>query len=156
MAFRLKYHFSFLYLFFVILTNCQFKESTNTHGILFLENRANKLIVKKSNKNDVINIIGQPHTKSINNENEWIYIERVLVKGDYHNLGRNMLKTNNVLILQFNKYGILANKQMLNKSDIEKLNFAKNTTYNKLSQKSFVEKLLSSLKAKMYSNSANK
>ena len=106
--------------------------------------------------NDVLNIIGQPHSKSINNENEWIYIERVLVKGDYHNLGRNILKTNNVLILQFNKYGILTNKQMLNKSDIEKLNFAKNTTYNKLSQKSFVEKLLSSLKAKMYSNSANK
>ena len=45
---------------------------------------------------------------------------------------------------------------MLNKSDIEKLNFAKNTTSNKLSQKSFVEKLLSSLKAKMYSNSNNK
>ena len=131
-------------------------ESANTHGIVFLDNRSNKLIVNETNMNDVLNIIGQPHSKSINNENEWIYIERVLVKGDYHNLGRNMLKTNNVLILQFNKYGILANKQMLNKNDIEKLNFAKNTTYNKLSQKSFVEKLLSSLKAKMYSNSANK
>ena len=157
MLFKNRYHKYFILLFILFtFSNCQMHESANTHGIVFLENRSNKLIVNETNMNDVLNIIGQPHSKSINNENEWIYIERVLVKGDYHNLGRNMLKTNNVLILQFNKYGILANKQMLNKSDIEKLNFAKNTTYNKLSQKSFVEKLLSSLKAKMYSNSANK
>ena len=157
MLFKNRYHKYFILLFILFtFSNCQMRESANTHGIVFLENRSNKLIVNETNMNDVLNIIGQPHSKSINNENEWIYIERVLVKGDYHNLGRNMLKTNNVLILQFNKYGILANKQILNKSDIEKLNFAKNTTYNKLSQKSFVEKLLSSLKAKMYSNSANK
>ena len=157
MLFKNRYHKYFILLFILItFSNCQMYESSNTHGIVFLDNRSNKLIVNETNMNDVLNIIGQPHSKSINNENEWIYIERVLVKGDYHNLGRNILKSNNVLILQFNKYGILTNKQMLNKSDIEKLNFAKNTTYNKLSQKSFVEKLLSSLKAKMYSNSANK
>ena len=26
------------------------------------------------------------------NENEWIYIERVLTKGEYHKLGQNVLK----------------------------------------------------------------
>jgi len=150
MAFRLKYHFSFLYLFFVILTNCQFKESTNTHGILFLENRANKLIVKKSNKNDVINIIGQPHTKSINNENEWIYIERVLTKGEYHKLGRNILKSNNVLYLVFDKYGVLENKKLFKKGDLKKIAFSDKETTNDLTKKSFIEGLFSSLKAKMY------
>ncbi len=150
MAFRLKYHFSFLYLFFAILTNCQFKESTNTHGILFLENRANKLIVKKSNKNDVINIIGQPHTKSINNENEWIYIERVLTKGEYHKLGRNILKSNNVLYLVFDKYGVLENKKLFKKDDLKKIAFSDKETTNDLTKKSFIEGLFSSLKAKMY------
>ena len=37
-------------------------------------NRLNKLSINKTNKNDVINIIGQPHYKSISNENEWIYV----------------------------------------------------------------------------------
>ena len=118
MFFKIKYHSKFIYLFlFIFFTNCQFYEASNTHGILFLENRSNKLIIKKSNKNDAINIIGQPHSKSIENENEWIYIERVLTKGAYHKLGQNILKSNNVLVLTFDKYGILKEKQFLNKND---------------------------------------
>ena len=69
---------------------------------LFLENRSNKLVLNTSNKNDVIKIFGEPHTVSFKNDNEWIYIERVLSKGEYHKLGQNILKTNNVLILSFN------------------------------------------------------
>ena len=138
------------------MTNCQLHESSNTHGIVFLDNRSNKLIINETNKNDVISVIGQPHSKSINNENQWIYIERVLIKGDYHKLGRNVLKTNNVLILGFNKYGILKEKQLLKKEDIEKLTFAKNTTTNELTQLNIIEKLLSSLRQKMYSNSGKK
>jgi len=150
MVFRLKYHSIFVYLFFVILTNCQFNESTNTHGILFLENRSNKLIVKKTNKNDVINIIGYPHSKSISNENEWIYIERVLTKGEYHKLGQNILKSNNVLYLVFDKYGVLENKELFKKEQINKIVFSKKETTNDLSKKSFIEGLFSSLKSKMY------
>jgi outer membrane protein assembly factor BamE (lipoprotein component of BamABCDE complex) len=150
MAFRLKYHSIFIYLFFVILTNCQFNEATNTHGILFLENRSDKLIVKKTNKNDVINIIGYPHSKSISNENEWIYIERVLTKGEYHKLGQNILKSNNVLYLVFDKYGVLENKELFKKEQINKIVFSKKETTNDLSKKSFIEGLFSSLKSKMY------
>ena len=39
---------------------------------------------------------------------------------------------------------------MLKKEDIEKVSFAENITSNEITQKSFVEKFLSSLKAKMY------
>ena len=80
----------------IILLNCQLNEPTKNHGIIFLENRANKLVVNKSNKNDVIKIIGQPHTKSVDNENNWIYFERVLTKGNFHKLGQNIIKTNNL------------------------------------------------------------
>ena len=111
MSFKFKNHLKILYTFFlIILTNCQLKDSSNTHGIIFLENRAEKLIIKNSNKNDVIKIIGQPHSKSLNNDDEWIYIERVFVKGDYHKLGQHILKTNNILFLEFDKFGILINK----------------------------------------------
>jgi len=151
MFFKIKYHAKFLYLFFfILLTNCQFYEASNTHGILFLENRSNKLIVKKSNKNDAINIIGQPHSKSIENENEWIYIERIFVKGEYHKLGQHVLKSSNVLLLEFDKYGILINKNFFDKEDLNKVAFSKDATDNDLSKRSVIEGLFSSLKAKMY------
>lgn len=126
------------------------KESTNTHGILFLENRANKLVINKSNKNDVLDIIGQPHSKSIDSKNEWIYIERVFVKGKYHRLGQNILKTNNVLYLAFDKYGVLKKKELIDKKAIQKIAFSTKETGNDLSKDSFVEKLFSSLRSKMY------
>ena len=72
-----------------------------------MENRSNKLIINKTNANDVINILGQPHSKSVDNVNQWIYIERTLSKGKLHKLGQNVLKTSNVLLLSFNKYGVL-------------------------------------------------
>ena len=95
---------------FIILIGCQLQEPTKNHGIIFLKNRSESLIVNKSNKNDVLKVIGQPHSKSISNENEWFYIERVLTKGEYHKLGQNVLKTNNVLVIKFDKYGILKDK----------------------------------------------
>lgn len=126
--------------------------STKNHGILFLENRAKKIQINANNKNDVIKIIGQPHTKSITDEDNWIYIERVMSKGSYHKLGKNVLKTNNVLILTFNKYGILVDKNLLNKDDINKMSFTKKITENNLSKKSFVQSFLASVKSKMYQN----
>jgi len=137
---------------FLILVGCQLQEPTKKHGILFLKNRSDKLTLNVSNKNDAINIIGQPHSKSINNQNEWFYIERVLTKGRYHKLGKNVLKTNNILVLSFDKYGILKNKNFLNKDYKNKLSFSKNKTENELSKRSFVENFLNSVKAKMYGN----
>ena len=134
------------------MLNCQLQEPTKNHGIVFLENRANKLTINKNNKNDVLNIIGQPHSKSINNEDKWIYMERILTKGEYHKLGQNVLKANNILILEFDKYGILKTKELLKKEDIKKLSFSNKITENEITQKSFVEKLLNSIKQKMYGN----
>ena len=151
MCFRLKYHFNlFLLLVFFILIGCKLQEPTKNHGILFLKNRADKLTVNVSNKNDVLSIIGSPHSKSISNDDDWIYIERVLTKGEFLKLGQNTLKTNNVLVLSFDKYGVLKEKYLIDKNDKNKLAFSKNSTENKLSQASFIEKFLQSLKTKMY------
>lgn len=153
MFFKIKNHINYFLVFsFIILINCQLQEPYKNHGIVFLENRAKKLLVETSNKNDVIKIIGQPHSKSINNENEWIYFERVITKGEFHRLGQNVLKSNNVLILSFDKYGVLKNKKLLDKNDKKKIAFSKGETKNELTKKSFVEKFLSSVRSKMYSN----
>ena len=150
-------HFKIFYLksiyilsFFILLLGCQLKEPQQNHGILFLENRSAKLKVDVSNQNDVIKSIGHPHSKSINDENEWFFVERTLTKGEFHKLGKNILKESNILILKFDKYGILKEKMLLTKEDIKKLSFSDKETSNELSQKSFVQKFLSSLRDKMY------
>ena len=117
-----------------------------------MKNRSEKLVINQSNTNDVIKIIGNPHSKSINNKYEWIYVERILTKGKYHKLGKSVLKTNNVLVLTFDKYGVLKSKKIYAKEDKKKVRFSDKETENDITQKSFVERFLSSVKEKMYSN----
>tara|TARA_X000000950_G_C13455732_1_gene473818 strand:- start:98 stop:562 length:465 start_codon:yes stop_codon:yes gene_type:complete len=148
-----KYHNRVLFLILLLtLNNCQLKDPDKTHGINFLNNRANQLVINKSNKNDVIKILGNPHSKSISNENEWIYIERVLTKGKLYKMGQNILKENNVLVINFNKYGLISKKNLLNKDDLKKIKFSKKITQTELSKKSFTERFLTSIKEKMYGN----
>ena len=149
MIFFNKKHIIIILLF---LSSCQLQEPSNKHGILFLENRSSQLKIAKHNKNDVIELLGSPHSKSINSEDGWIYIERIFVKGDFHKLGQNILKENNVLVLSFDKYGILNDKKFLSKKDINELKFSKKETTNDLVESSFVERFLNSIKSKMYSN----
>jgi outer membrane protein assembly factor BamE (lipoprotein component of BamABCDE complex) len=153
MFFNIKNHFKLYQLFtFLILIGCQLQEPLKTHGIIYLENRAQKLTIMKSNKNDVIKIMGRPQIKSDGIDNTWIYVERILSKGKYHKLGQHIVKENKVLILNFDKYGVLNKKKLLNKEDINKITFSDKETQNEMSQKSFVQKFLQSIKQKMYTN----
>jgi outer membrane protein assembly factor BamE (lipoprotein component of BamABCDE complex) len=151
MTFGFKYHLkNILFSIFFILLSCQLQDPDKNHGILFLDNRSDKLTVNKTNKNDVIKILGQPHTKTFNEDDIWIYIERTLSKGKYHKLGRHKLKTNNTLILNFDKYGVLKSKDFYDKNNINQIKFSEKTTTNDLRKKSFVENFLQSVKNKMY------
>ena len=82
-----------------ILSHCQLKEPIKGHGINFLENRSNKIAINKSNKNDVIAVLGNPHTTSIDDENLWFYFDRKLSGGTIVTLGDRDLLENNVLVL---------------------------------------------------------
>ena len=150
--FFFKYHFKIIIILSIILSGCKVQDPLKSHGILYLENRAKKLTINKTNKNDVVRIIGQPHIKSELESNSWIYLERTLSKGKYHELGRHKLSENNVLVLDFNKFGILKGKEFLKKEDINKIKFSKKETENDLSKKSFVQSFLQSIKQKMYGN----
>ena len=152
MSFIKRKHTSVLYIiiFSFFLYNCQLKEPKKPHGVNFLENREKVLIVGKTNKNDVIKIIGNPHSTSLTNGDVWIYFERTIVKGKLIKLGKNILKENNILQLKFNKYGILSKKIILNKEQMNKVNYSKRETKNDITKKSFVGKFLSSIKQKMY------
>ena len=78
-----------------------------SHGIIFLDKRESLIKTNISNKNDVINVLGQPHVKSIKDENTWFYIERTKIRGGVHKLGKDEFLNNNVLVVKFNKLGVL-------------------------------------------------
>ena len=58
----------------------------------------------------------------------------------------------NVLVVKFNQYGILEEKILYNKKDMNKYKFAEAVTENEIRKGNFIESFLSSIRAKMYSN----
>ena len=140
--------FYFLIILFLVIS-CQRQEVIKTHGIAYLENREKLLTVNKSNKNDVIEIFGQPATKGMNDDNLWIYIERTRTRGKLLKLGRNYLRKNNVLILEFSKLGVLTKKEFYDKEKMNKIKFAKTVTKNDLKKENFIYSFLTSVRQKM-------
>jgi len=140
---------SLIFFILITLSSCSRNEVIKTHGVSYLENREKLIIVDKSNKNDAIGIFGQPSTKGMTDENLWIYIERTLTRGKLLKLGRNYLKKNNVLVLEFDKYGILKRKEFYDMSDMKKINFAKDITENEIKKENFIYGFLSSIRQKM-------
>ena len=119
-------HITYLNIFILFfLVNCSLKEPYKNHGINFLDNKFKILNINKTNKNDALKIIGRPHSYSINNDNIWYYFERQTTKGDFHKLGKNILVKNNVLKLEFDKYGVLKDKSIIDKEEMNKIRISK-------------------------------
>jgi len=133
----------------LLLSNCQRNPVINTHGVAFLDKKQKNLIVDKTNKNDVKKFLGHPSTVSTFDNSIWIYIERTITRGKLLKFGQNITYKNNVLALEFNEYGILTKKDFYNKSQINKINFIKDTTETITREKSFVYSFLSSLRQKI-------
>ena len=138
-----------LILFLTFIYGCQQNAVVKTHGVAYLNKREKLIIVNKTNKNDTISILGQPSTKGLVDDNLWIYIERTRTRGKLLKLGRNYLKKNNVLVLEFDKYGILKKKDFFNREDMKKVKFAKDVTENELRKENFIYSFLSSVRQKM-------
>ena len=142
-------HRIFIILSLFLIISCQRNEVIKTHGIAYLEKREKLIAVNKSNKNDTIAIFGQPSTKGMVDDNLWIYIERTQTRGKLLKLGRNYLLKNNVLILEFDKYGIVQRKEFYDKTEMNKISFAKDETENELRKENFIYSFLSSVRQKM-------
>ena len=138
-----------LLILLIIISACQRKEVIKTHGISYLEKREKLIFVNKSNKNDVVKIFGQPSTKGMTDENLWIYVERTITRGKLLKLGRNLIKKNNVLVLEFDRYGILKKKEFYNMEDMKEITFTKNITENEIRKENFIYSFLSSVRQKM-------
>ena len=145
----MKINILFLSIIFILITNCQRNEVIKTHGISYLEKREKLILVNKSNKNDTIKVLGHPATKGMTDENLWIYVERTLTRGKFLDLGKNILKKNNVLVLEFDEYGVLKKKEFYNLQDMKKVTFEKDITENEIRKENFIYSFLSSVRQKM-------
>ena len=135
----------------MIITACSNKQVIKNHGMTSLEVKANKIVVKQSNKNDVLEIIGRPSTVSLFDSNDWFYIEREKTNQSVFKLGKSKINKNNVLEISFNEYGVVETKKLLNIDSMNKLNADKKITEKNYDKRSGIGKLLKSLEQKINS-----
>ena len=140
-----------LYIIFLslIVANCSFKPVVKHHGVPFLEKKQASLILNKTNKNDIIKILGNPSTKSKFDNDVWIYIERKQSQSKLINLGKMKIINNNVLVLEIDNYGILKKKEFYNKDDMEKIKIVEATTKAGFKKNSFIYDFMSSMRQKI-------
>tara|TARA_B100000683_G_C12279466_1_gene469300 strand:+ start:152 stop:616 length:465 start_codon:yes stop_codon:yes gene_type:complete len=144
----MKFFVNFIFIFFLI-TSCSFNKVIKKHGVRNLEEKQEKLILQKTNKNDIQQILGPPSTKSTFDSDIWIYIEREITNEKLIKLGKEKLLTNNVLILEINTQGQLIDKQFYDMNDMNEIKISSLKTDNKFGKKSFVYDFLSSMRQKI-------
>ena len=140
-----------LYIIFLslIVSNCSFKKVVKHHGVPFLEKKQSSLMVNKTNKNDILKILGNPSTKSKFDNDIWIYIERKQTQSKLTNLGKMEIYKNDVLVLEIDKFGILKKKEFYNKDDMKNIKIVKGTTETGFKRNSFVYDFMSSMRQKI-------
>lgn len=138
-----------LLIIFVFVANCKFDKIVNSHGVHYLDKKQKELIVQFSNKNDIIQLLGPPATKSKFNNDLWIYIERKKTRSTLLKFGKKKIFANNVLLLEIDNKGLLAKKDFFDINDMKKINFSDGKTENTESKKSFVYDFLSSMRQRM-------
>ena len=140
----------FLYLLLlIIITSCTFKDIKKTHGINNLQKKSANLILKSSNSNDILNILGPPSTKSELDSNTWIYIERKTTNSSLLSFGKEKVKSNNLLVLKINSKGILYNKEFYNLDNMNEIKISELETQNTFKDSDFLSKILVSIRQKI-------
>ncbi len=138
----------FLLIIFFFTLNCSINKVSNLHGFRFVDTKLDKIELNKSNKNDVRKIIGPPSSKSTFNDT-WLYFERKKTNQSLFKLGKKSISRNNILIIDFNKMGLVKDKTLLNLKDMNDIKIAEKKTEKKFAQNNFVYNLLSTLRNKI-------
>ena len=142
-----------LLLIFLFTLNCSSNKVSNNHGLISLQTKFKKITINKTNKNDVINIIGPPSSISKFDENKWFYIQRIKTNQSLFKLG---IKKNDILIVKFNNRGIVNDKKILSIKDMNDLKFSKEITEKEFKQNDFLFKIFSSVREKANAPTRNK
>ena len=145
----------FLFLIFFFTLNCSINKVSNLHGFSSIDSKIDKIELNKTNKNDVRNIIGPPSSKSTFND-LWLYVERKKTNQSLFKLGKKKISINNLLIIEFNKMGLVKDKTLLDLNDMNDIEIADIKTQKKFDQDNFVYNLLSTLRDKINAPTRNR
>ena len=146
----------FCLILLIFITNCSGNKVSNYHGIKSLESKYDKIHINKTNKNDLIGLIGPPSAVSDFNKNKWYYLERLKTNQSLIKLGTQVIKKNNILIVEINDFGILVDKKLLNLNDMNDIIFLKQTTEKDFKKDSFVYNVFSSMREKINAPAKNR
>ena len=146
----------FYILIFFIIINCSGNKVSNYHGANQLESKFNKIKIDKTNKNDLLKILGPPSTKSDFNENIWFYVERLKSNQSLIKLGTQKIKKNNVLIVELNETGILKKKKLLDLENMNDIKYLENTTEKEFKNDSLLYDVFTTLREKINSPTRKK
>ena len=141
-----------LFILFIIslfISACTLKKVERHHGVHFLNKKQDKLTINQSNKNDILELLGSPSTKSTFNNDLWIYIERKTDNSSLKRFGSERIIVNNVLLLEINNMGLLEKKDFLDLTNMQELKFTEQTTENQYKKNTFVYDFLSSMRQKI-------
>ena len=134
---------------FLAIANCSMEKPINHHGVHKLELKEKKLIINETNKNDIIKILGSPSANSKFDAEILFFIERKISNKSILTLGKKIIITNNVLVVELDKYGILKKKDLYDLTKMQEVKFSKNTTKVDYAKNSFVYDFLSSMRQKV-------
>ena len=145
----------FLLSVFLFTLNCSINKVSNIHGFRSLDMKSQKILLSKTNKNDVRKILGPPSTVS-SFEDIWYYIERKKTNQKIFKLGKKKISKNNVLILKFNNKGLVISKEIIGIEDMNEIKIADKKTIKKYKQDNVIYNILSTLREKINAPTRNK
>ena len=138
-----------LIVLFLFISSCTLNKVIKHHGVHFLEKKSEKLVIGKTNKNDIFELLGPPSTKGSFDEELWIYMEIQTSSSKLSKLGKKKLLKNNILLLDIDNKGILSKSIFIDKDKMNEIKFTEDTTQMSYSKNSFIYEFLYSVRQKI-------
>jgi outer membrane protein assembly factor BamE (lipoprotein component of BamABCDE complex) len=138
-----------LIVLFLFISSCTLNKVIKHHGVHFLEKKSEKLVIGKTNKNDIFELLGPPSTKGSFDEELWIYMEIQTSSSKISKLGKKKLLKNNILLLDIDNRGILSKSIFIDKDKMNEIKFSEDTTQMSYSKNSFIYEFLYSVRQKI-------
>jgi outer membrane protein assembly factor BamE (lipoprotein component of BamABCDE complex) len=138
-----------LIVLFLFISSCTLNKVIKHHGVHFLEKKSEKLVIGKTNKNDIFELLGPPSTKGSFDEELWIYMEIQTSSSKLSKLGKKKLLKNNILLLDIDNKGILTKSIFFDKDKMNEIKFSEDTTQMSYSKNSFIYEFLFSVRQKI-------
>ena len=145
-----------LIFFFIFISYCSGNKVSNYHGSKSLENKYDKIIINKTNKNDLLNIIGPPSSISDFDINKWFYFERLKANQSLLKLGAQKIKKNNILIVEINNSGVIKKKKLLDLNDMNDLKYLEISTEKEFKNDNLLYNVFTSLREKINAPAKNR